>query len=234
MATVKTPPRRRPARQSAEAPAKTPVQVQTRATGWKIPLMFCAFFAILWAGTWVYRHVTAPPPLQFNEELIEITGKSTFNLDSDEQGRKYKEIIISGGRGFSSNDVMDARVEKTAYEALEAGRIDAVVTASQVIRDKGKRNQLLHNLATACAARCDMLPWAVYAARNVQNDYPLAVQLSRDINRAWEVCVARGQKPVPTTSATFVQPEPAAGAQLADVQPEGQTADQAQDKRIQP
>ncbi|MDO5537603.1 MAG: hypothetical protein Q4F72_08755, partial [Desulfovibrionaceae bacterium] len=152
--------------------------------------------------------------------LLDIAGKSSFDLDADEQGRKYKEELISAGRGFSSNSAKDASLEKVAWQAMDEGRIDAVISGAHVIRDDDKRNRLLHSMTIECLRNCDMLPWAVYGVRNIRNDYPTALDLTRKLNERYAQCRAEGWTPKPTTAADFA-PETAAGAAPAA---EGQAA----------
>ncbi len=204
-----------------QSAAPMPVRGTSKATGWKIPLCFCAAILVAVAAVWGWREYTAPPPLDINPRLMEIAGQSRFDLEADRQGRRYSEDLIAAGRGFAPNHVKDQQVEKVAWRALDDDRLDVVVMAVQVIRDPVRRDRLLKSLAGACMEDCAMLPWGVYAVRNLQQDYPAAVGLARGLNERWEQCLARGTPPRPTTSESFAprdteQAVPAPAAAPAD------------------
>ncbi len=186
-----------------QSAAPMPVRGTTRATGWRIPLCFCAAILVAVAAVWGWRKYTAPPPLDINPRLMEIAGQSSFDLEADRQGRRYSKDLIAAGRGFAPNHVKDQQVEKVAWRALDDDRLDVVVMAVQVIRDPDRRDRLLKSLAGACMEDCAMLPWGVYAVRNLQQDYPAAVGLARGLNERWEQCLAQGTPPQPTTSESF-------------------------------
>ncbi len=159
-----------------------------KATGWRVPLLFCAGIIVFAALFWGWRRLSAPPPLPIEAELLTLAGQSRLNLDADPEGRRYKDALISAGRGLDPTYIKDAKAAAIAEEALDAGRIDAGVTAIQVIRDVDRRDMLLRRLAAEAMADCRTLPWAVFAARNLIHDYPVAMGLTRKINERWEVC----------------------------------------------
>ncbi len=204
----------RAAGQSEPVPAPA---VGGRATGWKIPLLFCAAILIVVAFVWGWRRHAAPPALDISPALLEIAGQSRIDLEADAGGRRYREDLIAAGRGFAASDVRDRQVEAVARRAMEDGRLDVAVMGSQVLRDQGRRDELLKSLAGACMKDCAMLPWGVYAVRNMQ-DHAAAVELARGLNGRWEQCLAQGTPPRPTTSETFAPRDadpPAAGAAAA-------------------
>lgn len=180
-------------KREARTAVRTPVQPQgvqlrQKATGWRIPLIFCAVIGLICLVSWGYRKLTAPPPLPLNAELVSFASHSRINLDGDEEGRRFKEELVSAGRGFSPAYVKDNKVTSVALDALDAGRIDVLVTAVQVIRDGDKRTELLHVLAEEGMKDCNNLPWAVFAVRNLAHEYATAMDLTHTINARFEQC----------------------------------------------
>ena len=137
---------------AAQAPQKAPSTRRQKATGWKVPLIFCAVILLLTGAGWLYRKVTAPPPLPINAELFDYASKAHFDLDADEEGRKFKEELISAGRGFSPAYAKDEKIAAVAGQAIDAGRLDVLVTAIGVIRDGDRRTKLLKLLAPKAMA----------------------------------------------------------------------------------
>lgn len=179
------------AQNRTEGPAATPKQPSGRrqkATGWKVPLIFCAVILLMAGAGWLYRKVTAPPPLPINAELLEYAAKTHFDLDADEEGRKFKEELISASRGFSPAYAKDEKLAAVAGQAIDAGRMDVLVTAIGVIRDGDKRTKLLKLLASNSMKRCEDLPWAVFAARNLTHEYATAMELTSTLNARYEEC----------------------------------------------
>ena len=215
------------AEQQAAQNAAKPVTVRTKATGWRLPLIFCAVILLVVAAVWGWRKVTAPPPLPIPQELLSLAAQSHINLDGDDEGRRYKEELIAAGRGFSPTYIKDQKIEAIALEALDKRRIDVAVTAVQVVRDGQKRDLLLKDLATACMEECSTLPWAVFAVRNLKHDYPAALDLTRTLTARWDVCKKQPHKPAP---AAGTETETAAPAQAQPGQRDqaGQAAQPAQ------
>ncbi len=179
------------AQNRTESPAANPAQPSGRrqkATGWKVPLIFCAVILLMAGAGWLYRKVTAPPPLPINAELLEYAAKTHFDLDADEEGRKFKEELISASRGFSPAYAKDEKLAAVAGQAIDAGRMDVLVTAIGVIRDGDRRTKLLKLLASNSMKRCEDLPWAVFAARNLTHEYATAMELTRTLNARYEEC----------------------------------------------
>lgn len=174
--------------EAAQTPQKAPSTRRQKATGWKVPLIFCAVILLLTGAGWLYRKVTAPPPLPINAELFDYASKAHFDLDADEEGRKFKEELISAGRGFSPAYAKDEKIAAVAGQAIDAGRLDVLVTAIGVIRDGDRRTKLLKLLAPKAMERCEDLPWAVFAVRNLTHEYGTAMDLTRTLNARYEEC----------------------------------------------
>lgn len=164
-----------------------PRKVGQKATGWKVPLIFCAVILVVVAVAWGYRKMTAPAPLPLRQELLTLAAEAHIDLDADEEGRRYKEELIAAGRGFSPKYLKDEKVLAIAREALERGRVDVTVTAVHVLNDTGRRDEILRLLAKRGLDDCAALPWAVFAVRNLQ-DYPLAVDYTNKLNPRYDMC----------------------------------------------
>ena len=105
-----------------------------------------------------------------------------------EEYRKFKEELISAGRGFSPAYAKDEKIAAVAGQAIDAGRLDVLVTAIGVIRDGDRRTKLLKLLAPKAMERCEDLPWAVFAVRNLTHEYGTAMDLTRTLNARYEEC----------------------------------------------
>ncbi len=214
---------RREARAAASVQPKAP-QRRQKATGWRVPLLFCAVIGLVSLVGLGYRSLTAPPPLPLNAELVEIAANSRINLDGDEEGRRYKEELVAAGRGFSPAYVKDDKVISVALDAVDAGRIDVLVTAVQVLRDGDKRTELLQVLADEGMKHCKDLPWAVFAVRNLTHEYATAMDLTRTLNARYEECKREMPNGWPVsrpagTEAEKAGAKPAAEAPAADPEP---------------
>lgn len=176
------------ARQEQAARSRpAPRTVSQKATGWKVPLLFCAVLLAIVAVTWGYRKMTAPAPLPLREELMTLAAQAHIDLDADEEGRRYKEELIAAGRGFATKSMKDEKVLAIAREALDRGRADVAVTAVHVLNDTGRRDEILRLLARKGLDDCATLPWAVFAVRNLQ-DYPLAMDYTNKLNPRFDAC----------------------------------------------
>ena len=222
------------AEQQAAQNAAKPVTVRTKATGWRLPLIFCAVILLIVAAVWGWRKVTAPPPLPIPQELLSLAAQSHINLDGDDEGRRYKEELIAAGRGFSPTYIKDQKIEAIALEALDKRRIDVAVTAVQVVRDGQKRDLLLKDLATACMEECSTLPWAVFAVRNLKHDYPAALDLTRTLTARWDVCKKQPHKPAPAAGTETAAPAETQSAQPGQRDQAGQAAQPDQTPAAEP
>lgn len=175
------------ARETRAKSQPAPRKAGQKATGWKVPLIFCAVILVVVAVAWGYRKMTAPAPLPLRQELLTLAAEAHIDLDADEEGRRYKEELISAGRGFSPKYLKDEKVLAIAREALERGRVDVTVTAVHVLNDTGRRDEILRLLAKRGLDDCAALPWAVFAVRNLQ-DYPLAVDYTNKLNPRYDMC----------------------------------------------
>lgn len=177
----------RASREAAEKNRPAPGRVARKATGWKIPLIFCAAILVFVFAAQAWRKATAPAPLPLREELLSLAAEAHIDLDADEEGRRYKEELIAAGRGFSPKYMKDDKVIGIAHEALGRNRVDVMVTAVHVLNDTGRRDEILRLLVRQGLEECAALPWAVFAVRNLQ-DYPLAMDYTTRLNARYDQC----------------------------------------------
>ena len=84
-----------------------------RATGWKIPLLFCGVIlsivavAALFSGT---RSRTARRP----QALLKEAKGIRIDLESDPEGQSWKARIASAASGFSTQADKDGRLGKSS------------------------------------------------------------------------------------------------------------------------
>ncbi len=219
------------ARETKAKSQPAPRKVGQKATGWKVPLIFCAVILVVVAVAWGYRKATAPAPLPLRQELLTLAAEAHIDLDADEEGRRYKEELIAAGRGFSPKYLKDEKVLAIAREALERGRVDVTVTAVHVLNDSGRRDEILRLLAKRGLDDCAALPWAVFAVRNLQ-DYPLAVDYTNKLNPRYDMC--RGELEALAAEREKAKADAQARAEAqADVAPQG-TADAGADDTAKP
>ena len=60
---------------------------QQKATGWKVPLLFCAVMGVAVLGTWLWRNLDKPevPPLE--PGLVAAAQTYHIDLDADPEGK---------------------------------------------------------------------------------------------------------------------------------------------------
>ena len=60
---------------------------QQKATGWKVPLLFCAVMGVAVLGTWLWRNLGKPevPPLE--PGLVAVAQTYHIDLEADPEGK---------------------------------------------------------------------------------------------------------------------------------------------------
>lgn len=160
-----------------------------RATGWKIPLLFCGVVLALMAITSLLRQekvdMTPIPAL-----LLEEAKAIHMNLEATEEGKAWKERISSTAGAFATRADKDVRLTALIHDAAEKRRFDAACTASVLMYNDHQRDAVLLNVGQTALAQCDDLPWAVMASGGMKDPKTLA-GLHEDIVRRWEACRTR-------------------------------------------
>lgn len=157
-----------------------------KATGWKIPLLFCGVVLSIVCTVSLFRGGTAAPPavpasLRQQAEAISI------DLDADAEGKVWKARIASAASGFSAQQSKDGKLEQLILTALEARRFDASCTAVVLIRDDSLRDALLDRILEKASTECASLPWGVFAVHGMREPKTQSAALSRLIQE-WGTC----------------------------------------------
>lgn len=158
----------------------------TKATGWKIPLLFCGVVLSIVCIAALFRGGGAAPPA-VPASLLRRAEAIRIDLDADAEGKVWKARIASAAGGFSAPDAKDARLKALLLTALEAGRFDAACTAAVLVRDDPLRDALLGSLLETASAECASLPWGVLAAHGMRAPEVRSAAQAR-LTRVWAGC----------------------------------------------
>lgn len=80
-----------------------------RATGWKIPLLFCGVILSIVAVAALFR-AHAPEPPAVPQALLNEAKGIRIDLESDPEGQSWKARIASAASGFSTQADKDGRL----------------------------------------------------------------------------------------------------------------------------
>lgn len=127
-----------------------------RATGWKIPLLFCGVILSIVAVAALFR-AHAPEPPAVPQALLKEAKGIRIDLESDPEGQSWKARIASAASGFSTQADKDGRLGEIVLTTAENKRFDASCTAAVLIRDDGLRDGLMRKIANAASADCASL-----------------------------------------------------------------------------
>ncbi|MDE7242294.1 GTP cyclohydrolase [Desulfovibrio sp.] len=161
------------------------MRARQKATGWKMPLIFCGAILVMVGLGALLR----PPPATPPELPGALTAKAralVIDLDTPE-GRPWKERIVSAASGFAPPDLKAERLGAVAAEAVAAGRLDAACAAAVQAGDGAGRDAAFAGIFTAAARECATLPWAVFAVHGVR-DTERAAALARELTGRWRAC----------------------------------------------
>ncbi|MDE6734683.1 MAG: GTP cyclohydrolase [Desulfovibrio sp.] len=156
-----------------------------KATGWKVPLLFCGAIVILVALGALLRTPPAPPP-ELPQALVDKARALVIDLDTP-GGRPWKERIVSAASGFVAPEVKAERLGAVAAEATAQGRLDAACAAAVQIEDEARRDAAFAGVFRAAQASCASLPWAVFAVHGVRGRQ-LAEALAGELDARWRAC----------------------------------------------
>lgn len=163
-----------------------------KATGWKVPLLFCGVIVLLVAIASLWKQAPAPPP-DLPPALEARARALSINLDADgssgDGGQSWKERIVSAGSGFYARALKDERLAAVADAALAAGRLDAACAAAVLVADTERRDRVFSDILTAAQGSCRRLPWGVFAVRGVRSPEQ-AARMARSLAQHWRDCAA--------------------------------------------
>ncbi|MBD5647619.1 MAG: GTP cyclohydrolase [Desulfovibrio sp.] len=169
------------------------MRARQKATGWKVPLLFCGAILILVGLGALWRRPPPPPP-ELPEALTAKARALAIDLDTPE-GRSWKERIVSAASGFVAPEVKTERLRAVAAEAVAQGRLDAACAAAVQAQDEAGRDAAFAGIFAAAARECATLPWAVFAVHGLR-DPERAAALARELTARWRECgevQARGE-----------------------------------------
>lgn len=157
-----------------------------RATGWKIPLLFCG---IVLAAVVITSHLRqekvdmAPIPAP----LLEQTKAIHMNLEGDEDGKGWKELISKTAGAFVTRADKDVRLSILIRDAAKLQRFDAACTAAVLMYNDHQRDAVLLDVGKAALQDCGNLPWAVMASGGMK-DPKILSSLHGEVTARWEAC----------------------------------------------
>ena len=157
-----------------------------KATGWRIPLLFCAVAccAALLGALLKSRAPEAPSlPLELERQA---QGRK-IDL-GDPEGSALREAISSAAGGFLDQSVKDSKLSGLLRKSLEAGRLDAACVALALIRGEQARADGAWAITSEAVKNCGALPWAVFAYKAIQNPEQLE-RLRAPMLEKWGQCV---------------------------------------------
>ena len=155
-----------------------------RATGWKIPLLFCGVILSIVAVAALFR-AHAPEPPAVPQALLNEAKGIRIDLESDPEGQSWKARIASAASGFSTQADKDGRLGEIVLTTAENKRFDASCTAAVLIRDDGLRDGLMRKIANAASADCASLPWGVFAMHGMRDPQTQA-EASALLTQRWK------------------------------------------------
>lgn len=158
---------------------------RSKATGWKIPIIFCLviIFLIGLAKLFLGRD---PAELPVPPALLEKARSAHLNLD-DEGGKEWKERIIQAASGFSDMGEKDRKLAAIALDALKKDRQDAAAAATVLIKDRAEKDMVLERIFSQAVNDCDKLPYAVFAVRGTVNR-DSALSMLGILEKSWKKC----------------------------------------------
>lgn len=160
---------------------------QQKATGWKVPLLFCAVMGVAVLGTWLWRNLGKPevPPLE--PGLVAVAQTYHIDLEADPEGKLLRESITNASTGFATHDSKDARLSALIDKSLDMGRFDAACVAAVLLFDQHKREGKLMHIARSAAKDCATLPWGAFAAKAMK-DPGVQIDAHFLLNARWREC----------------------------------------------
>lgn len=169
------------------------MSVDTRKTGWKIPLLFCGGMALLVGLTALWRMDTSPVP-ELPPPLLEQAKSIVIDLNQSPEGRAWKERISATAGGFITRADKDAKITLMVRDAAELHHYDAACTAAVLMYNDHQRDTVLVEIAQSAAQNCDSLPWGAMAAKGMKNKKQIA-QTHVLLTEEWQRCQRQPQQP---------------------------------------
>lgn len=166
--------------------ATAPVRDDKRATGWKIPLLFCAVMLAAVALTAQLRKDDSPVP-DVPAPLLEQAKAIVIDLSQSPEGQAWKEQISATAGGFVTRADKDVKIGILVRNALEQGHFDAACTAAVLMYNDHKRDEHLVLIADKALTQCENLPWGVMAAKGMTSTQQMA-KTHLLLTEEWQRC----------------------------------------------
>ncbi len=161
--------------------------IDNRATGWKIPLLFCGVVLAIVALCSLLRTEPAVQVPEVPAPLLAQAKAIVIDLDATPGGALWKERITAAGTGFSSHADKDAKLTFLIRNAVEQQRFDVACTAAVLVYDDHKRDAVLEEMAQTAAKDCTALPWGVMAAHGMR-DPAVQSRTHEMLAERWNAC----------------------------------------------
>lgn len=156
-----------------------------KATGWRIPLLFCAGIIGLTLIIWLFVPADEAIPT-FPEDLLASAKSIAIDL-SDSDGKSWLASISSASSGFADIAEKDKKLAAIVHQALEQKRFDAACTALTVLRQEKARNDVINKIIDDALQHCETLPWAVFAYKASKPGEHIG-ELNNRIISSWRKC----------------------------------------------
>lgn len=151
-----------------------------KATGWRIPLIFCAGVLAIGFLCFLIMPPKAQPP-ELPQTLLEKAGRITIDLD--QPGSKvWKDAIVDAASGFAQPEAKDAKLAGIVAKAQAQNHYEAVCAAIVQIKNDDLRDKLLSDFLHEAMKTCATLPWgvfAVYGMKQAESAQNAAVELKQ-------------------------------------------------------
>lgn len=156
-----------------------------KATGWKVPLMFCGSVTlVVFLASLFIPHTPQAPHLP--EELESRARAIRIEMD-DPEGKTLMEAITSAASGFADHGEKDKKLAHIVKQTLQKERYDAACTALALIRNDDARATAVDWIADMGMRSCATLPWTVFAYR-ASGSADQKRKLYQKISEKWRLC----------------------------------------------
>lgn len=163
-----------------------PINQDARATGWKIPLLFCIIMVAVVGLTAFLRTDNTPVP-ELPAPLFEQARAITIDLGQSPEGRAWKERISATAGGFVTRADKDIKITYLVHSAVEQQHFDAACTAAVLMYNDHKRDEALIHIAQSAMTQCATLPWAVMAAKGMKDKQNI-ITVHEHVSAEWQRC----------------------------------------------
>lgn len=159
--------------------------MREKATGWKVPLIFCAAIILILGACKVIAGLNAAGP-DLPEAMLREAAAVKLSLD-DAGGKKWMDKIVNAASSFAERDSKDKKLALLAEEALSRQRPDEAAAAIIMIKNVPERDKLLKRIFFLTSGECGLLPWAVFAIKSTRDSQEASAML-KTLNPVWEEC----------------------------------------------